>query len=215
MPPTRPRRPRPAAAAAPAAAAPAAPAGRLRVVPAVAPAGTAGTAIASPTPVRPQPPGRAERRPGPGRRARRWCGRHRHPRAARRLRPRRAHPAAAHRRQVRLDPGRQGHPAGQGAHLAPPAGGRVRRLAADHRVHVRVLGLRQRSAAGAGQPEPDAEPLQGALVLPGPAGAAHDVPPDGGGCDHPRHGPVHPDAGPLHRQATPPTSPKSASSPSR
>ena len=46
--------------------------------------------------------------------------------AAGRHRSGRAHPAAADRRQVRLHPGRQGHAAGQGPHLAPPAGGRVR-----------------------------------------------------------------------------------------
>ena len=53
-------------------------------------------------------------------------------RSRRRARRRRAgwsHPAAPHRRQVRLHPGRQGHAGRQGAHLAPPAGRRVRGLA--------------------------------------------------------------------------------------
>ena len=47
----------------------------------------------------------------------------------------------------------------------------------------------QRAAARAGQRQPDAEPVEGAVVLPRPAGAAHDVPPDGRRRDHPGHGP--------------------------
>ena len=37
---------------------------------------------------------------------------------------------------------------------------------------IAALGPVQRAADGAGQPEPDAEPVQGAVVLPEPAGAA-------------------------------------------
>ena len=40
-----------------------------------------------------------------------------------------------------------------------------------------------------------AEPVEGAVVLPRPPGAAHDVPPDGRRRDHPRHRPLRPDAG--------------------
>ena len=101
-------------------------------------------------------------------------------RPAGRHRPGRSHPAPAHGRQVRLDPGRQGHPAGQGPRVAPPARGRVRGRAGLHGLHARLLDLRERPAARAGQPQPDAEPVEGAVVLPRPPGAAHDVPPDGG-----------------------------------
>ena len=58
-----------------------------------------------------------------------------------------------------------------------------------HRVPARLLDLRQRPAARAGQLQPDAEPVEGAVVLPRPPGAAHDVPPDGRRRDHPGHGP--------------------------
>ena len=90
-------------------------------------------------------------------------------------------------------------PAGQGARVAAPAGDRVRRRSGLHRVPVDLLDLRQRAAARPGQLEPDAEPVEGAVVLPRPAGAAHDVPPDGGRRDHPGHGPLRPDPRPLHR----------------
>ena len=40
----------------------------------------------------------------------------------------------------------------------------------------------------AGQPQPDAQPVQGAVVLPRPPGAADHVPPDGGGRDDPGMG---------------------------
>ena len=66
----------------------------------------------------------------------------------------------------------------QGPHLAAPARRRVRRRAGVHGVHVLLLDLGQRPAAAAGQPQPDAEPVEGAVVLPRPARAAHDVPPD-------------------------------------
>ena len=138
-----------------------------------------------------------------------------HRRPAGRRRPGRAHPAPAHRRQVRLDPGRQGHAAGQGPRLAAPAGGRVRGRAALHRLPADLLDLRERPAAHAGQHQPDAEPVEGAVVLPRPAGAAHDVPPDGRRRDHPGHGHLRPDPGARTPTATRATSPRTASSPSR
>src|ERR671919_88026 len=52
-----------------------------------------------------------------------------------------------------------------------------------HRRADRVLHVRQRPAARAGQPEPDPEPVEGAVVLPGPPGAAAVLPPDGGWGD--------------------------------
>ena len=52
-----------------------------------------------------------------------------------------------------------------------------------------LLGARARTAARSGRLQPDAEPVEGAVVLPRPAGAADDVPPDGRGRDHPGHGP--------------------------
>ena len=52
--------------------------------------------------------------------------------AARGHRARGSHPAPADGRQVGLDPGRQGHAAGQGPRLAPPARHRVRRRAGLH-----------------------------------------------------------------------------------
>ena len=117
-----------------------------------------------------------------------------------RRRARRSHAAPADRRQERLDPGGQGHAGRQGAHLAAPAGRRVRRRARVHGVHVRVLGLRQRAAAAARQHQPDAEPVEGAVVLPRPAGTAHDVPPDDRRRDHPRRRPDRADLRPVHRQ---------------
>ena len=50
---------------------------------------------------------------------------------------------------------------------------------------VTVFDGGQRASARAGQQQPDPEPLQGALVLPGPAGAAALLPPDGGRRDDP------------------------------
>ena len=69
----------------------------------------------------------------------RWPPRRRRPPAAAAgpaagRRPGRSHPAPAHGRQVRLDPGRQGRPAGQGPRLAPPARRRVRRRPGLHRL---------------------------------------------------------------------------------
>ena len=86
---------------------------------------------------------------------------------------------------------------------------------AVHRVHALLLDLRQRPAAPAGQRQPDAEPVEGAVVLPRPAGAAHDVPPDGRRRDHPGHGLCRADPRPVHRQEPVATSPRTASSPSR
>ena len=72
-------------------------------------------------------------------------------------------------------------------------------LLACTRVPARVLDRRERAAAHAGQRQPDAEPVEGAVVLPRPPGAAHDVPPDGRRRDHPGHRPVRPDPGAVHR----------------
>ena len=83
------------------------------------------------------------RRPGGLRRAGPAGGRRR----AGRRRSGRAHPAPADGRQERLDPGGQGVAGRQGAHLAAPAGRRVRRLARLPGLHVRLLDLRQRPAA--------------------------------------------------------------------
>ena len=52
-----------------------------------------------------------------------------------------------------------------------------------------LLGHRAGAAARPRRRQPDAEPVEGAVVLPRPAGAAHHVPPDGRGRDHPGHGP--------------------------
>ena len=62
---------------------------------------------------------------------------------------------------------------------------RVRVAPVDDCARHDLLRDREGSAARAGRPEPDAEPVEGAVVLPRAAGAAHDVPPDGRGCDHP------------------------------
>src|SRR4051812_46823345 len=86
--------------------------------------------------------------------------------------------------EVRLDPGREVRADRQGARLAAPARGRVRGCAGRHRVRVPAVGVRERAAADARQHQPHAEPVEGPLVLPRPPGAAHDVPPDGRGCDH-------------------------------
>ena len=77
-----------------------------------------------------------------------------------------------------------------------------------------LLRARAGAAAADGQLQPDAQPVEGAVVLPRPPGAAHDVPPDGRRRDHPRDGPDHPDDGALHRQEPVDTSPMIASSPS-
>ncbi len=105
------------------------------------------------------------------------CGRDRS--AARRRGSGRSHAAAADRRQGRLDPGREGDSGRQGPRLAAPAAHRVRRLARVHCVRVRLLGVRERAAAAAREHQPHAEPVEGTVVLPRVAGAAHDVPSDG------------------------------------
>ena len=70
-------------------------------------------------------------------------------RRAGRCRSRWSHAATVDRRQVRLDPRRQGAAGRQGPHVAAPAGGRVRRRAGVHGVHVPVLDLGQRPVAAA------------------------------------------------------------------
>ena len=81
-------------------------------------------------------------------------------------------------------------PRRQGPHVAPPAGRSsswprwpARRSCFVFSVFVNAPLLR------AGEPQPDAEPVEGAVVLPRPAGAPDHVPPDGGRGDHPGHGP--------------------------
>ncbi len=101
----------------------------------------------------------------------------------------RTHPAAADRRQGGLHPRRQVDADRQGQRVAPPARRRVRGRAGHDRLPAGVLGLRQRSPARAGQLQPDPEPVEGAVVLPRSAGAAHAVPSDGGRRHDPRYGP--------------------------
>ena len=67
--------------------------------------------------------------------------RHRRRRPAAGRRPRRSHPAPAHRRQVRLDPGRQGGAGRQGPRLAPPARRRVRRRCSRARAFLLVFSI--------------------------------------------------------------------------
>ena len=67
-------------------------------------------------------------------------------------------------------------------------------------VVLDLLGHRARAAARPRRRQPDAEPVEGAVVLPRSAGAAHDVPPDGRGRDHPGHGPLPADRGAVRRQ---------------
>ena len=98
----------------------------------------------------------------------------------------RSHPATAHRRQVRFDPAGARRSAGQGARLAAPARDRVRVDPVADGVRHDLLRAGEGAAARSRRREPDAEPVEGAVVLPRPAGAAQDVPPDGRGCDHPR-----------------------------
>ena len=66
-------------------------------------------------------------------------------------------------------------------------------------IHLDLLDLRERSAAGARQLQRDAEPVEGPVVLPRPAGTPHGVPPDGRRRDHPGHRPVLLDVHSLHR----------------
>ena len=134
-------------------------------------------------------------------------------RAARRSRG--PHPAPAHRRQGRLDPGREGHADRQGPRLAPPPRRRVRRLAGDDRVPARVLGVRQRATPAGGELQPHAEPVEGAVVLPRPAGTPDDVPPARRRRGHPRVSASPGSRSPATSTATRRTSPRTASSPSR
>ena len=110
------------------------------------------------------------------------CGR-----SAGRRRSWRSHAAAADRRQERIDPGREGLPHRQGAHLAAPAGwpSSSPRWPARRSLFVFSTFVNAPLHA-AGQPEPDAEPVESAVVLPRPARAADDVPPDGRRRHHPR-----------------------------
>ena len=150
-------------------------------------------------PLRRPPGGQGRRRSagapaagGQGARRHRRPGRRRHRRRAAldRHRPRGPHPAAADRRQGRLHPADPGRGPGQGPRLAPPAGRRVRGHAQPHGAGHDLLRPRPGAAAGTGQLQPDAEPVEGAVVLPRPPGAPHDLAPDGGRRDHPRHGPA-------------------------
>ena len=143
--------------------------------------------------------GRTARRPAAGRGP--GGGRPRSP--SPRRSPPRARGTAAHRQPADAEEGhrRQAPAAGAGPARGHPArrarAGRPRqRVAAPAdrgvRRHVHpaggpdgLLDVRQRAAARAGQPEPHAEPVEGAVVLPGPAGAAALLPPD----DRRRHDP--------------------------
>src|SRR5439155_12874928 len=62
-----------------------------------------------------------------------------------------------------------------------------------------LLHVRERAAPGAGQPEPHAEPVEGAVVLPGPPGAAPVLPPHDRRRDDPDVHPGRPRPGPLRR----------------
>ena len=63
-----------------------------------------------------------------------------------------------------------------------------------------LLGDGAGAAARPRRLQQDAEPVEGAVVLPRPPGTAHHVPPDGRGCDHPGHGPVPADGRAVRRQ---------------
>ena len=86
----------------------------------------------------------------------------------------------------------RGHPAGRARagrpreRVAAPADRGVRRDVHPARRPGDLLDVRERAAARAGEPEPHAEPVEGAVVLPRPAGAAALLPPDGGGHRDPR-----------------------------
>ena len=102
-----------------------------------------------------------------------------------RHRARRPHAAPAHRRQVGFDPADEGRGPGQGARLAAPARRRARVDPDPDGGRHDLLGARARAAALARRLQQDAEPVEGAVVLPGSPGAAHDVPPDGRRRDDP------------------------------
>ena len=111
---------------------------------------------------------------------------------------------------VKATPGRQG------PRVAAPARRRVRRRRWSALAFTFVFSIFVNAPLlAAGQHQPDAEPVEGAVVLPRPAGAAHDVPPDGRRRDHPRHGHLRADPRPVHRPEPVATSPRTASSPSR
>ena len=84
-----------------------------------------------------------------------------------------------------------------------------------HGVHVPVLGVGQRPAAAALERQPDAEPVEGAVVLPRPPGTAHDVPPDDRRRDDPRRRADRAHLRSRTSTRTPRTSPRTASSRSR
>ena len=76
-------------------------------------------------------------------------------------------------------------------------------FAVDPDRHRGAAHLLRDGAGAAARPrrlQQDAEPVEGAVVLPRSAGTAHDVPPDGRGRDHPGHGTVPAHAGAVHRQ---------------
>ena len=79
----------------------------------------------------------------------------------------------------------------------------VRRVRGDPRDDggaAHLLGARAGAAARPRRRQPDAEPVEGAVVLPRPAGAPHDVPPDGRRRDHPGHGALPADGRAVRRQ---------------
>ena len=88
----------------------------------------------------------------------------------------------------------------QGPHLAAPALHRVRGAARDHRARHDLLGAGACPLAQRRRLQPDAEPVEGPVVLPRAAGTPHDVPPDGRGCAASGHGSRDPRRFALHRQ---------------
>ena len=147
---------------------------------------------------RPRPPHRrsrcrARRAPSPWPRRRhraraRGAAADRQPAHAQEGRARQAPPAGA--RAARGDPARRAGAGRPREHVAAPAdrgdGGDVHPPRGDDDL----LDVHQRAAARAGEREPHAEPVEGALVLPGPAGAPALLPPDGGRHHDPD---LHPD----------------------
>ena len=90
-------------------------------------------------------------------------------------RARRSHAATADGRQVGIDPADARRGAGQGARVAAPARARVRVDPVADGVHHGVLGAGEGAAARPRRRQRDAEPVEGAVVLPRPAGAVEDV----------------------------------------
>ena len=159
---------------------------------------------------------RRRRHPGAGRRHRR---RHRRP-AARRHRARPVTPSACSRWSSRARSRTSSPRRVDKVHVWPHLLA-VEFVASLAMTGVRpdLLDLRERPAARAGQRQRDAEPVEGPVVLPRPAGAAHHVPPDGRGRDHPGHGHLPADPRALHgqepvQQAGEPQVRRSRSSPS-